>query len=156
GAAIGCSRVGENVMCWGRNEFGDLGRGTFDKDDHPPAPVSMTGSDVELLAAGNFTCALKRDGSVWCWGHNCSRQMGNGTTGCCDVGCIDLPPGQATPQPVHASFKARDLVATSATACALAEDGAVWCWGSNSNGIVSSTPLEGVPWGDRIEALPQR
>lgn len=68
-----CARVGGGVACAGHNARGSLGdgtrafRATF-------AGVSGLASDVQALAAESpedqdgAWCALKVDGSLWCWG----------------------------------------------------------------------------------------
>jgi alpha-tubulin suppressor-like RCC1 family protein len=57
------------VRCWGSNDSGELGRGalTPTRDGTPGVVVGLT--DVtDLSAAGAGVCALRRDGTVWCWG----------------------------------------------------------------------------------------
>lgn len=64
------------VRCWGINELGLAGVG-HDGDERcegfrcRPSPVLVPGlSDVVFLAGGRRTnCAVRRDGSVWCWGN---------------------------------------------------------------------------------------
>ncbi len=52
-----------------------------------PAPVQVAGIDhvVELALGGNsfpagtgFTCALRDDASIWCWGINIDGDFGDG------------------------------------------------------------------------------
>lgn len=88
--------------------------------DHPCACTTA-------LASGHLsTCALRDDGSVVCWGRNQYGQLGTGD---------DSPPFEDIPQVINApgaTFVA--LTANHDHACALADDGAVWCWGRNTHG----------------------
>jgi alpha-tubulin suppressor-like RCC1 family protein len=67
---------GHRVVCWGQNGMGQLGDGHRNRDAQIPVqPVGMT--DVVALAAGaTHTCAIKDDGSLWCWGLNDYGQLG--------------------------------------------------------------------------------
>ena len=82
GAEHTCALKGEQVYCWGRNQYGELGDGT-NTNRTTPTPVAngaMGNSGVTAVAAGyHHTCALK-GGKVYCWGGNQYGQLGNGTT----------------------------------------------------------------------------
>lgn len=70
GAAYSCAVQNEGVACWGSNTFGELGDGSAigaHTNRNTPAPVIGL-HDVISLCAGAGACALKKDGSVWCWG----------------------------------------------------------------------------------------
>ncbi|MCF7843409.1 hypothetical protein K9M47_00755 [Candidatus Gracilibacteria bacterium] len=62
------------VYCWGNNSQGQLGIGTSEASK--PAPVQVRGvsgsgflTNIIQVAGGNgFTCAVKNDGTVYCWG----------------------------------------------------------------------------------------
>ncbi|MBI4702073.1 MAG: hypothetical protein HY744_13135 [Deltaproteobacteria bacterium] len=41
---------------------------------------SCTGEVVDVAAGGYHTCAVKTDGTLWCWGWNEYGQLGDGTT----------------------------------------------------------------------------
>lgn len=65
------------VRCWGSNQYNQLGTGhegdsSACSPNGPcrPSPTLVAGlADVVHLAAGSHAiCAVKRDGSVWCWG----------------------------------------------------------------------------------------
>ena len=73
------------VWCWGRNDRGQLGDGTTTDQLVPVAVSGGAGSDVpassRVVATGDsHTCAVASDSSVWCWGHNITGQLGDGTT----------------------------------------------------------------------------
>ena len=43
--------------------------------------VSGNATDWAAVSAGLYhTCAVKTDGTVWCWGDNRQGQLGDGTT----------------------------------------------------------------------------
>ncbi|MGH7537672.1 MAG: RCC1 domain-containing protein [Gemmatimonadales bacterium] len=54
------------VTCWGANFDFQLGR-------------LVIGSFVQVSAGEAHTCALRRDGAVYCWGRNSAGQLGDGT-----------------------------------------------------------------------------
>jgi alpha-tubulin suppressor-like RCC1 family protein len=70
--------VDGRVWCWGHNDHGQLGDGTF-VDRSLPVPVPGL-SDVEQLDAGGFfSCAVTRARLIYCWGANEAGQLGDGT-----------------------------------------------------------------------------
>ena len=68
------------VLCWGSNRVGQLGGGTTGPRRFEPRVVDGL-SDVVFIAAGEeHTCAVRRGGTVLCWGFNDEGQLGDGTT----------------------------------------------------------------------------
>jgi len=74
------------VWAWGRNNKGQLGDGGVTDS---PTPVKVKGpggggalTGVTAIAAGKdwYSLALLGDGTVWAWGYNSHRQLGDGTT----------------------------------------------------------------------------
>ena len=149
GGSHTCALTGAGgVMCWGANNFGQLGDGTT---TNRPTPVAVRGlpGDVKAIAAGNnYTCALTSAGGVACWGANFYGQLGNGTT-----------TNSATPVAVQGFFPTSDVTAITAgqeQTCALTSAGTAWCWGWNAYGQLgngtttnSATPVAvgGLPGG---------
>jgi alpha-tubulin suppressor-like RCC1 family protein len=64
----------------GDNQFGQLGIGTTSGNVGTPMPVKGLTGVVDVVASYDTTCALRGDGSVWCWGDNAYGQCGDGTT----------------------------------------------------------------------------
>ena len=57
------------VCCGGANYAGQLGRGTMTEEPLRPALVGAFDHDViDLASSATATCAVRKDGSVWCWG----------------------------------------------------------------------------------------
>ena len=67
------------VECWGANESGQLGNGTFETPGSPGMVVGLRGAAVALRAGPNYTCAILLGGAVQCWGNDEIGQLGDGT-----------------------------------------------------------------------------
>lgn len=81
---------------------------------------------VQSLAGGGATtCALKTDGTVWCWGDGTLGSLGDGTTVSRDA------PAQVT---ALGGKVVKQLAAGLTHMCARLDDGTLWCWGSNADG----------------------
>ncbi len=152
------------IKCWGRNESGNLGLGdTADRGDAPgemgddlPAVDLGTGRTATGVTAGtNHTCALLDNGTIKCWGSNGSA-----------LGIGDTSPRGDTPDEMGDNLPAVDLgtgrTATAVTAatsgghtCAVIEDTALKCWGSNLDGQLGQGDMDdrgGAP-GEMGDAL---
>jgi alpha-tubulin suppressor-like RCC1 family protein len=72
-----------------------------------------------VATGGDTTCALKNDGTVWCWGENDRGQLCDGTT-------VDKP------YPIKAPVTGVIKIAMNlSTVFALTSDGDVYSWGYN-------------------------
>src|SRR5690606_32083555 len=124
----------EEVLCWGANDFGQLGRGTIEAS---PVPVAVPGvvAPIQVAAGRSHTCALETDGRVMCWGRNNHGQLGNGAS---------LPaPVMTTPVRVSGLTGAVELGANFQGMCARLSTGEVRCWGYNANGqLAQGTDLD--------------
>ena len=74
------------VSCWGDNSSGQLGDGTYTARPSQPMPVrwgrNPLGDIADIAAGDSHACAVKGDDAsrtVWCWGSNTARQLGNYT-----------------------------------------------------------------------------
>jgi alpha-tubulin suppressor-like RCC1 family protein len=82
----------------------------------------MTGFS-RVATGDSFTCGVKTDGTVWCWGRNNLKQLGDGTT-----------TNRTRPVQVTGLTGATQVIAGQGWACVLKSDGTVACWGDNSSG----------------------
>lgn len=71
----------ENVLCWGDNQYGQLGRGMATSAAMPDAAAVTGLKNASVVSAGaSHTCAISgSDGSLYCWGGNGVGQLGVGT-----------------------------------------------------------------------------
>lgn len=124
------------IECWGDNSSGQLGGGSNSTEPVPINYISGTWQYLFNGGAGNHMCAIKSDGSLWCWGLNGSGQIGNNST-------TDAP----TPVQVGSDTTwAAGSVGYNST-CAIKSNGTLWCWGDNTYGQLGngSTDASLVP-----------
>jgi alpha-tubulin suppressor-like RCC1 family protein len=139
------------VRCWGYNDDGELGNGTY----QGPATVAVatrnasnTGrlQNVTQLALGLYhSCALLTTGQVRCWGYNNDGQLGTG-----DNDRSNRPRVVRNPQDTGALQGVVAISAEHNGTCALLGNGQVRCWGDDSSGQLGN----GLPLAD--SSLPVR
>ena len=116
-----------SVACWGFNENGTLGDGTYDNRFTPVPSTSFdAGVVAEQLSAGyHHTCGLLSNASVTCWGNNIYGQIGIGIGDTSSVGF-------STPQeiPEFGAGSNASLVRSGGhSTCVVTSDGQLYCWG---------------------------
>lgn len=128
-----CALVGGAVWCWGDNDEGQL---VIDKTTtYSATPVQVPGitNARQLALGGNYTCVVRTDNSVSCWGL--------------------LPPslnfgtGSPVPQAIAGWTNVSSMAAGYAFACAV-QAGQVYCFGTNGTGQLggstTTTPVPGL------------
>lgn len=81
GEAHACAWLADTtVSCWGANDGGQLGDGTFITRFEPVPVAGLTGV-AEVAAGPDHTCARHAGGTVSCWGSSYNGQVGTGVTG---------------------------------------------------------------------------
>jgi alpha-tubulin suppressor-like RCC1 family protein len=128
-AAHSCAvKTGGTLYCWGADGVGKLGNGA-DGDQTSPDQESTSATDWAQVGAGqNHSCAVKTDGTLWCWGADWNGQLGNGADG-----------DQTSPD--QESTSATDWAQVSAGqshTCAVKTDGTLWCWGTDLFGVLGN------------------
>ena len=123
------------VSCWGFDLDGQLGHP--EPDGHSATPLEVQGltGAIAVTAGGNFTCAIRNDTTVACWGANGSGQLGTGD---------DKP--KSTPVPVPGLNDVVSIAAGLSHVCAAKSSGGVVCWGDGQLGQLgqaggSQTPV---------------
>jgi alpha-tubulin suppressor-like RCC1 family protein len=124
GGEYSCVRVGDGtVRCVGRNQFGQLGDGSWTNASQLVTVAGIT-TATRVIAGDEFACATLADGSAACWGLGERGQRGDGT-----FAQISL-----VPVPVSGLSNVTSLSAGYNHACARVADGTVRCWGDNLHG----------------------
>ncbi|WP_394842794.1 hypothetical protein LZC95_37700 [Pendulispora brunnea] len=138
------------VWCWGANHSGQLGHPkSLDTEcsgncsstaravakNYTDAGVSEPLENVTSLAAGYlFTCAV-RDSRVYCWGGNDFGTLGPNL----------VEHSTSSPTQIPGMSLIREVGARLIHACAVAEDGRIFCWGANPLGSIGTGEILGEP-----------
>ena len=150
------------ISCWGNNYDGQLGNGQGGEDVFSSIPVSVAGiTDAEAVSAGwDYSCALHQDGTVSCWGHSFTGQLGGTHDEEFQAEIEELieeaeQPGASStlteellrlrlqvyaqayalvPVRIEGITDATVIVSNSRHSCALREGGTISCWGNNRSG----------------------
>jgi alpha-tubulin suppressor-like RCC1 family protein/AraC-like DNA-binding protein len=138
GANHACA-LGTNgqAMCWGSNVTGQLGDGS--NSNSQSLPQSVTGGlSFSVIRAGyGHSCAIRTNGSAYCWGANNFGQLGHGSGGT-----------SRNPVAVAGGLKFDSLAVGANHNCARATNGFIYCWGNNSNGQLgdgTTVPFANMP-----------
>ena len=114
--------------CWGENDDGQLGDGTFGADQAAPVRYQVPrGVLLQQMVPMWPTCALSVTGDVYCAGANQHGALGLGTA--------DMNP-HPTPTLVPGLPPIVDIAGDNFAVCALTADGKRYCWGNNALGAL--------------------
>jgi alpha-tubulin suppressor-like RCC1 family protein len=84
-------------------------------------------TNVTAVTTGQrHSCALRTNGTVWCWGSNRAGEFGNGQTG--------IQTYTLTPNPVTGLTNAIAVSTGVDHTCAVLSGGTAECWGANARG----------------------
>ncbi|MBL4634443.1 MAG: hypothetical protein JKY56_11255 [Kofleriaceae bacterium] len=125
--------LSSEITCWGNSEKFQVGKrrqgpvkiGDPSAHIFGPTLIDELMNPVRLAVGYNHSCAIDRDGTVFCWGGNGAKQTA---------------PNTAEPAIEHATRitglnkRATALSLGKDHSCAIANDTQVYCWGSNALG----------------------
>ncbi len=129
GGSHTCARtMNGELWCWGDNGMGQVGDGTSGNTRPAPTLVFAVGASVTSVATGaQFTCVVRTDRAVWCWGDNSNFQL-----------ALSARVPRPRPGPIGFSPGAPattvEIAAGAAHTCSRNAAGAILCWGANRDG----------------------
>ena len=113
-----------SAMCWGYNNYGQIGDGTNGTDRLNPVFVNTTNKFVSIDAGDWHSCGLLANGSAMCWGANDFGKIGDGTT--------TTP--RVNPVFVNTTNTFVSVSAGGRHSCGIISNGSAMCWGYNGFG----------------------
>ena len=141
---------------WGDNDYGQLGLNDRNDRSSPTQVSSDSTWDVsKLVQAGQYSLAIKTDGTLWTWGYNLNGELAqndrNARSSPTQVGTATdwvEPAQQIASQTTGAAFRENSSPGT----------GSLWAWGKNYFGAMGqnqspstqaaySSPVQ-IPTGD--------
>ena len=129
--------VTPELWAWGRNNNGQLGINNTSNKFTPVTTFSGGTTWKQIAGGSNHTAAIKTDGSLWVWGDNSSRQLGDNTA-----------TNRSTPVTTFAGSTDWKSVACGANhTLAIKTDGSLWTWGAGADGRLGdfSTTTRSTP-----------
>lgn len=139
GFAHVCAIASGGVYCWGENDYGQLGDGTYWDRSSPVAVTTsgvLSGKTIQDVQAGLRHTCVRADSGAYCWGSNSSGQVGDSSS-------------TTRPNPVEVYREAGKLTASNVISigaganrgCAVVSDGRTFCWGLNTSGQIGDGTL---------------
>jgi alpha-tubulin suppressor-like RCC1 family protein len=123
---------GSQLVCWGSNQYGQLGDGTMEDKDSPSEVTALSTGVVSVAAGSSHTCAVGNEGDVRCWGQGAYGKLGNGS----DTSSL-------LPVPVTGLDDVSALALGQDHSCAfIASSLDIFCWGYNEYGQLGNNGTE--------------
>jgi alpha-tubulin suppressor-like RCC1 family protein len=120
--SVGVAEDG-SIWSWGNNSNGELGLGQNCKHTSTPTQIPDTQDFISVATGENFSLALDKFGSVWCFGSNKTGRLG-------------IPETELVFQPIKnpSLTKIQKISAGYWHGLCLDTDGRVWSFGRNAEG----------------------
>jgi len=152
GGRFSCARKSAGtVVCWGNNEFGQLGiprgnaqlvPGTALREATDAGYIELSGI-TQITAGPLHACALQGSTGMYCWGNNSLGALGSGDVAVRPRAAqVRVGPGELLTNVVSAALSDNNT-------CALLGGGAVRCWGDErfaGHGPNADGGLSGLPY----------
>ena len=117
----------------GKGDSGQLGNGEDDNQNNPVQVIIDENNNLEdmvQVASGqSHSCALKSDGTVWCWGDGDDGQLGDG-----DLDAHNSLPTQVKTSASNNLTDVMQIAVGLSHTCAIKSDTTMVCWGNGHSG----------------------
>lgn len=129
GAVATCGLSAGAVLCWGSNQFGQLGNPESARCGETPcnpapAPVEVDAAPfIFVSAGGGHTCAVLASAAAYCWGYGAYGRLGTERT-----------TNQPLPVRVATDLRFIAVEAGGTHTCGVALTALAYCWGYGEGG----------------------
>ncbi|MEK9696341.1 MAG: putative Ig domain-containing protein, partial [Candidatus Poseidoniales archaeon] len=132
-----CALLDNNsLMCWGDNDYSQLGDGTT-TDNLSGVYVELGTRTISSVGAGWLgTCVAYYEGGASCWGRNDYGMVGDGTT------TARSTPVNVTGLGANTTFAS--LHTLFGETCGIATNGSLLCWGDNNGFQAADSYTPGI------------
>jgi alpha-tubulin suppressor-like RCC1 family protein len=113
------------LYCWGHGSEGQLGTGSSGGIYRLLRPTAVPGitDAIQVSTGASYTCVVRREGKLSCFGQNGHGQLGLGDKRL-----------RAKPEEVTSVHDVALVSAGEQHTCAMTTTGDIWCWGRNHRG----------------------
>lgn len=125
------------LWCWGLNVYGEFGESGNTQSWGAAKRIGTRDDWTKVVADYRWSCALRADTSLWCWGIADGAKLGQGSA------MPDIVPATA----VAGAWI--DVSVGNGYVCGIQQDLSMWCWGSNSSGQLG----DGTAWSEELEIV---
>jgi alpha-tubulin suppressor-like RCC1 family protein len=117
-------KIDGTLWAWGNNTSGQIGINDTVTIKTTPVTTFAGGTNWKQVSTGiEHTAAIKTDGTLWSWGNNTYRQMGNNST------TIFISTPVTT---FSGGTNWKQVSCANQFTAAIKTDGTLWAWGNNS------------------------
>jgi len=146
--------AGGTALCWGSNDFGQLGAGVLGGLSNTPVQVAGGLSFQSISAGGDHTCGITTGGAAFCWGGNTAGQLGTGVvgggsavpvavSGGLSFSRISASSGSSLINPESPPLNPLPFKVAAGHTCGLTTAFAIFCWGDNGDLQLGRGPVTG-------------
>jgi alpha-tubulin suppressor-like RCC1 family protein len=118
------------LWAWGWNILGEVGNGTSTLNISTPVQIGTATNWAKLSAGYAFSSAIKTDGTLWTWGQNTNKELGNGNT-----------TSSNTPIQIGTATNWQNITSGHNNRIATKTDGTLWANGLNDFGQLGNGTL---------------
>jgi alpha-tubulin suppressor-like RCC1 family protein len=139
------------LWTWGRNSYGQLGYTISVHNQSSPVQTISGGTNwKQVSCGGNYTAAVKTDGTLWLWGLNQAGQIGDNSV-----------TNRSSPvQTVTGGTNWSQVSCGFFHTVALKNDGSLWAWGVGNYGNIGdnaavhrSSPIQTISFGNNWKQI---
>lgn len=132
------------AYCWGANTYGQLGDNTTAEKLTPTEVYGGYTNWSSLVTNHDFTCGLRSNNTLWCWGENNYGQLGDNT-----VVNKDIPTQVRNTAGTGYWYDWVKVANMGVSTCGIRANGSLYCWGRDhygqlGNGAGGNTDTPGL------------